>query len=489
MSQHGHDDARVQLPASEARALAGRAWPIFFGGLVVGLLGLVVALAGAAFADRGWARFGHAYVVSYAFFLSLSLGGLFFVLIQHLTKAGWSVMVRRPAEILAANMPTVAILFAPILLLVLLSDGRVYPWAQSIEGHHGHEAEHAVMPAHGPAEIILAANQDPGHAAGDHAEDEHHDDAAAHGASADHHAADGEIDEHMLHALEVKRPYLNTPFFVIRWAVYLTFWTFAGLWYFRQSTLQDETGDDGLTRKMEKLSPVMVLLFALTLTFAAFDLLMTLDPRWYSTMWGVYYFGGAFMATIATMILMLAGLQRAGYCQSVNTEHYHDLGKLLFAFVFFWGYIAFSQYMLIWYANIPEETFWYQLHGFTTWPGEDRVGGGDDFVSPWSIIGLVLLFGHLLIPFVALLPRAMKRSRPVLVFWAVWLLVLHWIDMWWIVMPHFSPDSLPLSFVEIGCLLGIGGLFVAGLARVAAHHALVPVKDPRLAESLGHEIV
>jgi hypothetical protein len=229
---------------------------------------------------------------------------------------------------------------------------------------------------------------------------------------------------------------------------------------------------------MERYSAPAILISILTLTFASFDLLMSLDPTWFSTIFGVYFFSGCAVGIFATLILLVALLQRFGYLvNSVTVEHFHDLGKFLFAFTFFWGYIAFSQYMLLWYANIPETTGWFARRGASSVPTDP----GD-----WRIVSVLLLVGHLLIPFAGLLSRHVKRNRTALAFWAAWLLVFHWIDLFWIVMPEINPQQPRVYFgvMEIACFLGIGGLFAASTLRLAMRHAVRPVADPRLHEAL-----
>ena len=223
---------------------------------------------------------------------------------------------------------------------------------------------------------------------------------------------------------------------------------------------------------MEKLSAVALILFGLSVTFAAFDWLMSLEPHWFSTIYGLYFFAGAVVAFFAAIILAALALQRGGWlAQSITTEHYHELGKLLFGFIVFWGYMAFSQYMLIWYANIPEETGWYV----------DRQTG------PWTAVSLVLLFGHLLIPFFGLLSREVKRRRILLGAWAAWMLVIHWVDLYWLIMPTFAPGHLPFGPTDLCCMIAVGGPFLAGLLWSARGRALLPMKDPRLDESLAFE--
>ena len=174
----------------------------------------------------------------------------------------------------------------------------------------------------------------------------------------------------------------------------------------------------------------------------------------------------------AQEVAALAQAQSTGRLTDwITTEHYHDMGKLLFSFVIFWGYIAFSQYMLIWYANIPEETMWYLTRQTGT----------------WLPVSLILLFGGLLIPFFGLLPRWVKRNKMLLAFWAVWLLVVHYVDVFWLVMPSHTPEAAYFGPVDAGCLVGLGGLYLAGLLRVAGNRPLVPSKDPRLGEALAFE--
>jgi hypothetical protein len=221
-----------------------------------------------------------------------------------------------------------------------------------------------------------------------------------------------------------------------------------------------------------------MVIFGITLTFAAFDLLMSVDPVWFSTIFGVYFFSGCAVAIFATLILAVFTLQRCGYLpKAVTIEHYHDLGKLLFGFTFFWGYIAFSQYMLLWYANMPETSEWFAKRGATTVARD---------ISPWTTVSLLLLFGQLLIPFVGLLSRHVKRAKGLLVFWAVWLLVFHWVDLFWLIMPALD-GKFHFGLLEPLCLVGMGGIFVAVILWIAQQHSIVAVGDPRLHDAIVFE--
>ncbi len=381
---------------------------------VAGAVG-IAGLAATAFLGMGSPEAAHraglSFLVNWAFWLSLVLGGLFFVLLQHLTRAGWSVVVRRLAEALAANAGLMAVL--GLILVGLAMTGRIplFPWMD---------------PAHLAAEPVVAK----------------------------------------------KFPYLNPTFFTIRAIVCFGLWTWLGTWFFRQSLRQDETGDPALTVSMQKVAAPGVIAFAITLTLAAIDFLMSLEPAWYSTIYGVYYFAGSTLSCFAALVLWTWLLQRSGRMASVvTTEHYHDLGKLMFAFTVFWTYIAFSQYMLIWYANIPEETLWF-----------DRRQTGE-----WTAFSWFLLIGRFLAPFLALISRGPKRRKGLLAATAVWVLLMHWIDMYYLAMPHASPGRVPWNLTDATAFLGIGGLFVATLLRRLGGKSLIPRRDPRLAESLAFE--
>jgi len=452
-------------PDTEDRIkLTSRVLPVIRTAQVVAVIGFVVSLILASSTEAGFARFYHAYLISFAFFLSIALGSLFFVMIQHLVRAGWSVAVRRIMEVLAGTMPMMAVAFAPIAVSVMVGEGELYPWAANTHAHHdvAHEHNHdAKGDVHG-AKIET----------GDHAVEEAN--VAGH---MDPNAIT--VDAHTQALFTAKKQgYLNMPFFLARFAIYFTAWVGLALYLWRQSTLQDKTGSLVHTQKMQRTSAGGICLFAITITFGAFDLLMSLSPAWYSTIFGVYYFTGAMAATMATIILVAIGLQKLGFLKnSVTQEHYHDLGKFLFGFVFFWGYIAFSQYMLIWYANLPETTFWFAQRGAST---------NSAHYSGWSYVSLLLPIGHFAIPFIGLLSRHIKRNTKTLAFWSVWVLVFHWIDLWWIVMPEMG-TAVRFGLPEIATFFAVAGLFTAMALRLAKMNTLMPVNDPRLSASLAFE--
>ncbi len=431
-------------------------------------LGLVAAALHALLIEDGYRRFMLAYLVAFAFVLSLTLGAMAFVLIQHLTRAGWSVLVRRPAEVLSANMPILAVLFIPIAVSVLVGGGEIYPWAQP---------EAAAVERVLPAEPLVEEDE-----AGNPAGPANHDPPAlgtfGNGDSGGARPGPGYEHQQLDDFTLSKRAYLNAPFFILRWVAFLGIWAWAGWFFWRHSIRQDQSGDPALTVKMERWAGPVAVLLAFTLTFAAKDLLVTLNPHWYSTIFGIYYFSGAIVGALSVLVIAIVLLRRAGLVpRETGEEHFLDLGRLLFAFVFFWGYIAFSQYMLLWYANVPEMTAWLRIRGATTVP-ED--------VNAWSIIALVLLVGHFFVPFCVLMTRHSKRRPLRLAIVAAWLLVMHYLDLAWVVLPELGP-ALTLGGIEAGLMLTVGCIYALAAWRVAAGHRMVPARDPRLDESILHE--
>ena len=387
------------------------------------------------------ARFAFSYLTAYMAVLGICLGGLFFVMLHHVTRAGWSVGLRRLVENLAGALPVMLLLYIPIYL----GFDHLYPWV------------HAELdPAKAGFDKVVAG----------------------------------------------KSGWLNKPFFLARVVGYFAIWIGLATWFRRTSLRQDETGDPALSLRMSRVAAPGILLFALSITFAAFDGIMSLEPHWFSTIFGVCYFAGGYMAFFAFTILLTQWLGSKGYLRDVITvEHYHDLGKLMFAFVVFWTYVNFSQYMLIGYANLPEETAWFKHR---------REDG-------WAAVGTLIVFGHFFVPFAFLMSRHIKRNGVTLAIGAAFLLVIHWLDMQYLILPtahhegaehgaaiaraaadegdplfgHFAQDLgrwlQGLTLLDVLCYVGmlslVAGATVAGVCR----HNLLPTRDPRLAESLRFE--
>lgn len=465
-----------QVPASPVahRPIGPPCYPSFSrkailimgGTAVIGGLG---AFGGASLYADGSRRVMLAYLVATAYVLSLSLGSLFFVLIQHLTRAGWAVLIRRPAEIFAMNVVTVAFLTLPIVWSAYRGATSIYPWAR-VSGEsasvdkagHDQAAETFVFASAilttkqaSPRDEQVGRSPDPEHAAG----------------------ANRLYAHQTFDALTAsKTDWLNPPFFTIRLVVYFAVWTSIAAFYFRRSRRQDEVGGDVDTRRMEWWSGLAALAFGVTLTFAAIDLLMSLDPHWYSTIFGVYYFAGCAIGGIAVNLLTWLVLSQTGLAPvKISDAHLRDLGRLLFAFLFFWGYIAFSQYMLLWYANIPETTRWLAVRGASL---------ADGYRNSWGVLLLILLFGQFLFPFLGIMSRHVKSNRKAMIFFSIWMLTMHYLDLVWIVMPELGP-RLVFGLPEVGTLVLVGGLYLMGASYLATRTPLVPVGDPRLKFSLA----
>jgi hypothetical protein len=353
-------------------------------------------------------RMWAAYLVSFFFFACVGIGGLFWSSLQNLAKAGWSVSVRRYAEGLTAYMPVMVV----TSLVLILGLKYLYPWAD-------HEA---------------VANSA---------------------------------------LLQSKTSYLNTGFLIVRLLVFGL-----GMLAFRQvivgnSIKQDKSGDVALTHKNVGYSIGFILFFAISFSLFSVDMLMSLLPTWYSTIFGIYCFAGMFQSFFAIIIPMAIFLRRAGYVKGyVTEEHIHDLAKFMKGFTVFWAYIAFSQFMLIWYANIPEETEYYIMRAQNGWMG----------------ISFALLIFRFIVPFMALLPKSLKRNENHLLAVSALVLIMQYTDIYWMVYPNFFHGVLTFGFWEIGMFLGFAGLFLFVLTRFLSKNNIVALKDPRMSEAISHHV-
>lgn len=380
---------------------------------IPGLIGLALLLVSAV----GWAldpqQFYFSYLVGWFFCLTISLGSLFFVLAHHLSRAHWGISVRRIAEALAYSFPLLAVLSIPIWIGM----GDLYHWM-----HH---------------DVYVEGSE--------------------------------EYDP----ILAGKQGYLNLPFFVARAVLYFALWTVISWKLYRLSVEQDVHSDPSIPVRQRKVSAWGVVAFALTIAFASYDFVMSLDPHWFSTIFGVYAFAGAFWVANAMIVILARVIQRGGAARRVITiEHYHDLGKWMFAFTVFWAYIAFSQYMLYWYGNIPEETIWFR----------HRLEHG------WENHSMILLVGHFILPFLILLPRATKRTLPLLTFMAAYVLAFHWFDLHWLSMPALH-EHATIHWLDITAWLGLFGIYLSATIYRLSRHSVVPQHDPRLARSIAFENV
>ncbi|MGZ4983602.1 MAG: hypothetical protein ACXV9Q_05845 [Chthoniobacterales bacterium] len=269
--------------------------------------------------------------------------------------------------------------------------------------------------------------------------------------------------------LDSKRLYLNFNFWIVRTIFYFLYFSLAAFAYRKLSIGQDRDGNPANTLKMRRLTFVFLPLFAICLTFGAYDWLAGLNYKWFSTMWGVYIFAGAAGSSMSLLVLITAALQRAGYLrETVTIEHFHIMGKWMLAFCVFWAYIAFSQYMLIWYANIPEETTYFILRN----------------TESWNLMSIFLMVGRFWLAFGVLLLRMTKKKVKWLCLVAGWIVFMQMIDMYVVVMPELHRTGVRPHILDLVTLVGVGATVVFVFLRVINKSSLFPVRDPRLMESL-----
>lgn len=372
----------------------------------LGLLGLLATFVGMS-SDARPAMF--SYLWAFAYWGGIALGALVLLQIFHAVRAKWMVVLRRPVEVMAVT----AVLFLLLFIPIALGMKHLYSW---------------VAP---PASLSREA----------------------------------------MEVLHHKAPYLNTTFFIIRTVFYLLLATLVSQRLFGLSTKQDGSGEVKLTARQRAFATGMLPLVALMFSFAAFDWLMSLEPLWFSTIFGVYYFAGSFLSAISLLVIVTDRARGKNlYGDLVTDEHIHNLGKLMLAFTAFWGYIGFSQFMLIWIAGLPEEVPFYIV----------RLKGD------WAAIGVFLIVGHFVVPFFTLLSRSLKRNRARLALVAFWILLVHAVDLYWLILPTLSPEAAPFHWTMISAFIGVGGLSIAfALWRIRGHFT-VPVRDPYLADSLAY---
>jgi hypothetical protein len=271
--------------------------------------------------------------------------------------------------------------------------------------------------------------------------------------------------------LQGKSPYLNVPFFMARFGAAFVLWTLFYLLFVRNSVRQDATRDPHLTTWNIRLAAAFLPVFAVTLTVTVIDWAMSLEPHWYSTILGVYYFSGTVLTALAATTYICVRFNERGYFPALRRDHFYSFGALLFAFTNFWAYIAFSQFLLIWYANLPEETVWFMHRWHNGW-------------QYFSVLMIVVRFA---VPYVVLLPQDAKMDPRKLKFMALWILAGHLMDLFWLVMPTLSP-VFSLSWVDLGFPILIGGLVLLMLQFRMKRVNLVPLGDPRLQRGLDFRL-
>jgi hypothetical protein len=447
-----------ETAAHDYRIPAGSSWAGAW--KVVGGIG-VAALAVAAYGYKvDPERFAYSYLFGLFVPLSLALGALFFVMVLYITKASWGITVRRVAEMFMRPMPIFAVLVIPLVLLLpslfpWLGAKRADPMVDASAEHAGEKGEKAspAPEARGDESKEPAAMRDMPYANAKRIE-----------------AAEEREERHIV---DHKRFYLDKRFFLGRLIAYLLIWAWLASRFFRWSTEQDKTKAIENTAAAQAFAPAGLVLFAVTVTFFAFDWFLSLNATWYSTMFGVQVFAQMALFHFACLILMTLGLRRSGVLgAAVNVEHFHDLGKLLFGWIAFWSYVTFAQFFLTWYSNIPDEVAWFHMR----W---------HDNGGTWKSLSLALVLFHFFIPFWFLMSRNIKRRLPLLATGAIIMVCMHILEVYWIVMPNIGP--LAPSFIDAACLIGLMGVYLSFVLRGMEDFSLVAVGDPRLERALEFE--
>ena len=362
---------------------------------------LIVGVAGLAAAGLGAflnpGQFFHAYLLAFLFWLAAALGGLALSMLHHLSGGGWGVVLRRIFEASARTLPWMALFFVP----VAFGMSHLYPWT------------------------------DTAMVAGDH-------------------------------LLKGKAGYLNTPFFLVRSALYFAIWCGLALVLSRWSAAQDRNADPAIGVRMQRVSAGGLVIYVLSMTFASIDWAMSMEPHWFSTMYGFLFVIGQAIMGLAVAVITARRLSAEAPMASVfNPGHFHDFGKLLFAFSMVWAYFTFSQFLIIWSANLPEEIPWYQ----------HRLHHG------WEFLAIALVACHFVVPFIVLLSRKTKRNATILARMALWLIAARFLDLFFLIGPEAYPEGLRVSWIDLAAVVGLGGVWVALFLGNLQSRPLLPVHD------------
>ena len=370
----------------------------------IGLAVGVVALSGCGV---GWLfspeQFFRSYLVAYLFWIGIALGCLPILMLQYITGGMWGAVLRRVLESGTRTIPVMAVLFLPIALGL----HSLYEWS------------HADVVAHDPI-------------------------------------------------LQAKAVYLNIPFFLARAAFYFAVWIAVIFFLNRWSSEQDQHDDPNLAKKLHFLSRAGLLLYALTMTFAAVDWAMSLEPHWYSTIYGILFIGGQVLSALAFVIPVAAMLaDREPLSHIISADTFQDFGKLLLAFIMLWAYFNFSQFLITWSGNLPEEIPWYLKRST---PG-------------WKAVSIAIVVFHFILPFVILLSRNLKRHPKRLAMIALGLIVLRFVDVYWLIAPAFSPNAIAVHWMDLFAVVGLGGLWLYFFIGQLKGRPLLPVNDPAFVEA------
>jgi hypothetical protein len=373
------------------------------------IVGVVALLLGIGGAFISHAQFFQAYLLGFALWMQIALGHLGILLIHHLTGGKWGYTIRRFLETGMMTIPVMALFFIPILFGM----GDLYPWTNP--------------------ELVAES-----------------------------------------HLLEYKQGWwLNVPFFVSRTVLYFVIWIALSFLLNRLSLRQDETGDQGINNRLKNISAIGMILTVLVSTFAAFDWMMSTDPLWYSSMYGVIYMAGQAIAAIAVGILAsnFARKRDEGFGEQATIYIFNDLGNFLLAFTSFWAYVSFSQFLILWAANLPETITWYVIRGSNGW----------QFVST-----MVIVFGFA-IPFLILLSRRNKRNMRILITLSIAALVMRFVDLFWIIIPTYYPDGIYFHWLYLVVPVGIGGIWIALFIWQLKGKSLLATNDLRFQKAADHD--
>ena len=350
-------------------------------------------------------QFYRSYLWSYIFVLALGLGPLAWLMLQYVTGGAWGVVIRRPCEAAARTLPLIALMFLPILAGM----HHLYPWTD--------------------ASVVAA-------------------------------------DPHLQH----KQPYLNIPFFLARAALYFGGWIFLSWFFNRWSEREDADGPETAHRRMATLAGPGLVFWGFSITFMAIDWILSLNPKWFSTIFGLLFLAGQGLTSMAFLITLMVVLSyRRPMSEVLTQRHLHDLGKFLLALVMVWAYFSYSQFLIIWSGNLPEEIPWYLTR----------------FNHGWQYVALALVIGHFVLPFALLLSRDVKRNYRLLTRIAIAILFMRLVDIYWVVAPEFR-ESAGVSWMDFAAPLGLVGIWLAYFFMQLEKRPLLPLRDPHLEEALEH---
>ena len=399
--------------------------------LVVGIVGIAVA-AGGLFLPHNTQVVAHSWLVGVTFWTAITIGMLLMTMIHHIFDASWSTVVRRQWEHGLAAFPWLALLFAPLLLATWFGQrDLIWPWMNPEHALHGH----------------------------------------------------GTVGTDILYAK--KSGFLNINMFTGATVLFFAVWIWLSMRLRKASFTQDKDGDLKWTRMNRVTAAMGIPMAALSLTFAAIFWIKSLEYHWFSTMYGVWFFANCVRGALAVSVLIMLWLYvRGDYKGILNTNHLHSIGQLMLAFTVFWAYVTFSQYFLIWNANVPEETFWYNL----------REINADGTPNQWKYVGIiVLVFGHFLVPFLYLLSYRHKIVHSKIKLISIWIPCIIFFDLCYNILPALKNehgDALPLFSLNllwtVAAVIGVGGIWLWSYLRSFPTAKLIPIRDPRINESLLH---